>query len=204
VAKDYDLSWIMRKNHYVNRLLKEKKEGRVDEDIVPLLELINSLNAYYTTSSCSGRIQIAETEIPGEKGVMRVVAKWHRPITAEELKATVEASEARNLWLGVQPPILHIMCRSIDAALEMLVIARGSGFKRAGIQGIKEGRCPVEIIGTERIEMPLTLDGKLIVEYEKYPLLVEKVNRVLLKSKERIRRLENALKQRFNVNSATL
>ena len=188
--EDLSEQWKMRKLHYIRRLEREKKMGKVDQDILPLLIIINNLEAYYTTSSCSGRIQIAETEIPGEKGVMRVVAKWHRPITVEELRATVEASKARNLWLGVQPPILHIMCRSIDDALKMLVIARGSGFKRAGIQGIKEGRCPVEIIGTERIEMPLILDGKLIVEYEKYPLLVEKVNRVLLKSKERIKKLE--------------
>ncbi|RLF92142.1 hypothetical protein DRN82_00495, partial [Thermococci archaeon] len=36
------------------------RRGEVDEDIIPLLEKINSMENYFTTSSCSGRISVME------------------------------------------------------------------------------------------------------------------------------------------------
>ena len=41
------------------------REGLVDEEIIPILNKINNLNNYYTTSSCIGRVGIME--IPKDK-----------------------------------------------------------------------------------------------------------------------------------------
>jgi len=182
-------SWLKRKRAFIDRLEREIAVGRVDKDIIPLLRAINSLNEYYTTSSCSGRIQVVASELPGEKGLMRTLAKWHEPVEVVVIERVIRESAEPNLWFSVQPPILHIMCRSLEAAFKMLYVARSSGFKRAGIQGGKKGRYPVEIIGTERIEAPLRLHEVDIVPIERLPLLVEAANRLLLRSKERLKRL---------------
>lgn len=34
------------------------RKGSVDDAIVPMVELLNSMEEYYTTSSCSGRISV--------------------------------------------------------------------------------------------------------------------------------------------------
>ncbi len=53
-AKNFD----EQKDKAMEGLRKALKEGKVDEDIIPLLEKINSLENYFTTSSCSGRISV--------------------------------------------------------------------------------------------------------------------------------------------------
>ncbi|MBW3019386.1 hypothetical protein KY329_04350, partial [Candidatus Woesearchaeota archaeon] len=40
--------------------LDKSTKGSIDEPVIPILNLINSMNDYYTTSSCSGRIMIME------------------------------------------------------------------------------------------------------------------------------------------------
>ncbi|RLE58611.1 MAG: hypothetical protein DRJ32_06115, partial [Thermoprotei archaeon] len=40
--------WKQRKEYFINRLKRELKEGRVDIDILPLLESINELENFYT------------------------------------------------------------------------------------------------------------------------------------------------------------
>ena len=34
------------------------RKGSVDDAIVPMVKLLNSMDEYYTTSSCSGRISV--------------------------------------------------------------------------------------------------------------------------------------------------
>jgi len=47
-----------QKRHAVNKLNVSVSLGDADDGIIRLLERINSLEDYYTTSSCSGRIQL--------------------------------------------------------------------------------------------------------------------------------------------------
>ncbi|MCD6348816.1 MAG: hypothetical protein J7L91_04245, partial [Candidatus Korarchaeota archaeon] len=49
-------------------------------------------------------------------------------------------------------------------------------------------------MGTERIEMPLRLDGKDIIRREAIPLIVERANSLLIRSKVRLSKLEEVLK----------
>lgn len=186
-------AWARRKKHFLKRLERECREGRVDGDIVPLLRVLNSLSDYYTTSSCSGRIQIVSARLPGDKWHMITLAKWHRPVSVDEFLSVIRGTDHPDLWFSVQPPILHVICRTPKAALILLRLARNSGFKRAGVQGAKKQRYAVEIVGTERIEAPLRLNGIWMIREEALPMLVEVANKVLLRGKARLDRLRRAL-----------
>lgn len=167
------------------------EQGAVDPDAIPLLALINSKRDYYTTSSCSGRVQLAATALPGEKHRMVVLAKWHRPIEAKELALTLSsAGERSDLWLSVQGPILHVACRDQVSALRLLSASRKAGLKHSGILWIGR-RVMVELTASDRIETPLRLAGTDIVGERHFDLIVERVNAVLLRAKGRLKRLED-------------
>ncbi|MEM1508873.1 MAG: hypothetical protein QXY49_03185 [Thermofilaceae archaeon] len=166
-------------------LLRELETGKVDPDIIELLSIINYHPDYYTTSSCSGRIQVSASETPGEKGIMVVVAKWHRPIEKYELDKVTRYAKYPSLWLSVQGPIMHIVCRTLDAAQFLLITARNSGLKHSGIQGVGK-RAVVEIVSSDRIEMPLKLSGVDCINPHVLAYLIDKVNTVLLRSKARL------------------
>jgi tRNA wybutosine-synthesizing protein 3 len=167
------------------------EQGAVDSDAIPLLVLLNAKRDYYTTSSCSGRVQLAATPLPGEKRRMVVLAKWHRPIETRELKLALLSAEERNdLWLSVQGPILHVACRDQVSALHLLLASRRAGLKHSGILWIGR-RVMVELTVSDRIETPLRLAGINVVSEEHLDLLVERVNAVLLRAKGKLRRLED-------------
>lgn len=189
-------AWSRRKAHFVRRMDEDLRLGRIDRDLVGLLSLINSIDCYYTTSSCSGRIQISACRLPGDKFSLITLAKWHRPVIPDEILRVIEASDEGNIWFSVQPPIFHVVCRSLRDAERLLVLIRNNGFKHSGIQGINYSRVVVEVSSTERMEVPLRLGGVDIVRPEALPSLVEAANELLLRSKKRISKLEEALRSR--------
>ncbi len=72
---------------------------------------------------------------------------------------TVVGSESFSgpLWLRFEPFILHVMCRSLDAASALMTAARPA-FKNLGLTSFKHGsgKYIVAIWGDEGIDMPLT------------------------------------------------
>ena len=184
-------SWILGKKKALEQLKRHLEEGRVDSDIVWLLEIINRHPGLYTTSSCSGRIQVAASPLPGDKGIMRIIAKWHRKITPIELELAVGSSDEPNIWFAVHPPILHVAAQNLDLAEKVLHVARNNGFKHSGIQGLGK-RYIVEIMSMEKIETPLRLNGVEIVSVEKYPYLVDAANKLLERGKARLKPLGTA------------
>lgn len=175
----------LEKRKAVWSLLCGLEKGKVDPDIIELLSIINRHPDYYTTSSCSGRIQVSASETPGEKGVMVVVAKWHRPIEEYELNRVTQHAKYPSLWLSVQGPIMHIACRTLEAAKFLLITARNSGLKHSGIQGL-ERRIIVEVVSPDRIETPLRLSGVECINPPALAHLIDRVNAVLLRSKARL------------------
>lgn len=187
-------SWDSGRRRALAQLEEHLAAGRVDEDIVPLLDAINSIEGLYTTSSCSGRIQVAASRLPGDKGVMRVIAKWHRAVTPMEVEAVLAATPEPDVWFAVHQPILHVAAKTLELARLVLVTARNAGFKHSGIQGLG-GRYMVEIMSMEKLEAPLRLRGIDLVEPPLLPYLVEAADAMLEKAKERLRRLEAAFTQ---------
>ncbi len=181
------MNWERRKREALRRLRDHIGEGRVDPDIVSLLEAINELPFAYTTSSCSGRIQLYEAELPGEKFSLRSLGKWHSWVDGNEL---IGAMRGENIWLAVLPPILHIYTCGLRASLHMLKLLRETGFKRACIMHLSREGGFVEASGSERLELPLRLRGKDMLDAEGIMLIVEVANSMLGRAKARLPRLE--------------
>ncbi len=186
------VKWEGRRRRALLKLKEDIESGKVDNDILWLLNIINSRKEYYTTSSCSGRIQVAVTELPGEKGVMRVIAKWHHPIKVSYLLLVLDSCTEENIWFAVHPPIIHVMCRDVDSAIKLLKIVRDNGFKHSGIQGVTPDRVAIEVAASDKIEAPLRLRGNEIVPRDRLGFLVEAANRVLLRGKRRLELLGEA------------
>ncbi|MCX6695817.1 MAG: hypothetical protein NTU61_05930 [Candidatus Altiarchaeota archaeon] len=179
-----------QKDTAVNGLKASIRVGDVDEDLIPLLEKINALEDYYTTSSCAGRISLLHDL--GGKGFNRFLGKWHRTVTPEEVLGELKADKGV-VWFMYEPPILHVAAGTIGAADDFIKTVREAGFKHSGIQSVKESRIVIEIMDTERIDAPVMVQGRMLVPEEYVKFLVETANAKLSRSRKKVARLEKML-----------
>ena len=172
-----------RKRAFVERLEREALQERVDGDILPLLRLLNTHPDVYTTSSCSGRIMVAEAVRPSySKGRgFRPVAKWHHPVPAELVAEA--AAEVDNAWLMVRGAILHLAAADAKTAYRLVEIGRETGHKHSGIIAMNRGGIFVEILGEERLDIPLKRGGVLISDVA---AAVDVANKTLVLAKLRL------------------
>ncbi|WP_297500818.1 hypothetical protein [Thermococcus sp.] len=164
-------------------------EGEVDEDIIGLLLLINSIDGIYTTSSCSGRIGIIEEPALGAKPLSRWLVKEHRPIEFEEAKRALKKAREGVIFLKSQPPIFHVVAEDIERAKRLHELGLASGFKYTTFKAISK-RYLVEINATEYLTTPLGRDGRVLVEDEYLQFAIEIGNSMLKRSKGRLPRLK--------------
>lgn len=162
--------------------------GGIDKPIQDLCNIINENDNYYTTSSCSGRIVLRD-------GFEKTISKWlfvsHNEIKLEDIKPFLNKKE---VWIRSEPMILHIACKTIDDAINLVNLARNNGFKRSGIQSLRKNiveiSCSSSIINTI-----LTKDSKLLVDEEYLSILVDECNNKLKKTHEKIKRFEEIFKK---------
>jgi len=175
-----------------NALGKEDQSRAGDWDplIKPVCDLINTFKNYCTTSSCSGRIIITEHSSNKKCDTEWLLVK-HDNVTFEEVNESLKKIDGGEVWFHVHPFILHIACKTIEDAFELLKLFRNSGFKRVGINGPKKN--VIEIIGTDRIELPIGNNGELLIQEDYLRFLVNESNKKFIKNIERIDKLFNAL-----------
>ena len=156
----------------LDSLEKAEKKGLVDEDIIPLLDRINSFDMWVTTSSCSGRFQLISPPFPGDKMGSRILGKWHHGVDQDEILRSIKTWDGRGeLHLMVQPVLLHVRCKDLPSGVHLRNIGQGSGLKYSMIRSIKlrrdGGMIPwgitVEMMGTESAEIPLHGIGEDII-----------------------------------------
>ncbi len=183
--------WRRYRKSKLDGFLEALKRGEVDGDIVDLLNLINSLEDYVTLSSCSGRIAVLDLPEVGNKKSSTFLGKWHREVESEEvIRAALESRTYA--WLIQYPPILHVACRTLHHAEELIKIANNAGFRRSGVISLRNR--VVEISSLERVELPLAVSGRLIVPEKYITTVVELANIKLRRGKEKLERLKEALK----------
>lgn len=178
----------------LGKLAKAKKEHLVDEKILPILDIINSSDNYYTSSSCAGRIVLLEIPSIGDKKNAIFLGKWHQKIQNSQILSAVKNAKQGHLWLLAQSPIIHICCKTGVDADNLLKIAISSGFKNSGVKSL-EGRFVVEVASTERLDCPVGRDGILFCNNDYISLLVEISNDVISRSLKKLSRLENKIKE---------
>ena len=188
--------FLQAKKQAIQKLTTAKLEEKVDNKILPMLDLINSLNQYYTTSSCAGRIVLLELPCIGDKKNASFLGKWHRPIQKEELSNAIEQAKKGWIWFLAQSPILHVGAKDIYDADKLIKLSIKCGFKNTGIRSLGK-KIIIEICSTERLDSPIGKDGKLFCSGEYQDILVITGNEVLNRSQEKLDILRKELKKEY-------
>eukprot|EP01083_Nonionella_stella_P042578 114959_1 len=157
-----------------NNAKDKSPKGFIDEPIIPLIACINGTEAFYTTSSCSGRIalflqrrniiaQDGEYHSTSQKG-----GEWllisHEHIKQDQISNAIETythqlHQRQNntqieMSLKFEPFILHIECADLLSAKQLLSLSRQIGFRESGINAISN-RIMLRITFNLKLEVPL-------------------------------------------------
>lgn len=171
------------------RKIDKSKKGHIDKQILSLVNLINNHSNYYTTSSCSGRIMLFLPSQTGKKQDAEWLFSSHEPVTIDEIKPYLKKLPKETLWLRMEPPILHICARNMEAADNLLKIANDSGFRRSSLLGFKN-RIVIEIIIPEKLDAPISENCELIVREDYLKVLIKHANIRLRKSGKKLKKLQ--------------
>lgn len=160
-------------------------QHKVDGGILEILELINSINGVYTSSSCAGRIVLLEIPCIGDKRAATFLGIWHRTIDSNELRVAATKAKEGLLWLLAQAPIIHIGVETLELADKMVKTAVSSGFKNSAIKSLGK-KIIIEVCSTERLDAPIGRDGVLFCQDTYLLLLVEISNEIIERSQKKL------------------
>ena len=173
----------------------KSRKGDVDIPIIPLIDYINSLNNYYTTSSCSGRIMLL-THVDKKPDVQWLLAS-HEVVTCDAVLGILHKDLPKEtVWLREENLILHVVCRTMEDADNLLRIVRDIGLRRSGIIA-DSNLFIVEICSTEKMDVPLTSLGKLIVDDSYIIFVVDIANQKFVKGQEKLQSLEKEIREKL-------
>ena len=191
----YTKNFDEQKAKAMESLRKALAEKKVDKDIISLLEKINSLDNYFTTSSCSGRISVMEMPHFGDKLNSVWLGKWHREVTVGEVLDAIGRHSKGQLWFLVRSPILHVSAKTMEDAVRLLNLAIGLGFKYSNIKSVSHKKLLVEIRSTERMDVPLGEDGEPWVSEDYIERIIAIANAQVRCFKGKLKRLEEEIAQ---------
>lgn len=168
-------------------------KGDWDKEILPLIKKINLKEDYYTTSSCAGRIVLIKGKEKKQEGLF--LFRTHSKISLGELKKELGNATRRYqgiVYFKMECCIMHVACSSLKAAQELVDRAKLAGWKKSAIIASKR-RFIAELISTEKIEMPVTDKGKILVSDAYLKILAEEANRKLQRTREKIKKLKKII-----------
>jgi len=196
MAVDRD-AWVRRKTEFWSRMWEDLEIGYLDKDLLPLLILLNTDENIYTMSSCSGRITASDSETPWSRSSdSSIVFKKHVFISPEEVLKLYTIPVYRRIWLNVTGPIIHLSTFNTATAVEVLRIARLSGYKHSGIMNLSRRKgILLELTTGIYLSIPLRTPSGNIVEPGEVEELTRLVNEVLYQGKKRLSRLYSELRR---------
>jgi tRNA wybutosine-synthesizing protein 3 len=186
------MSFLQEKKSQMSKQDKSDK-GDWDKEILSLLTKINDKAEYYTTSSCSGRIVLLKGKEKKEEDLF--LFRSHDAVSLEELKKALEDSVKKYKGLihfKQECSILHVACESFRKAQDIVDKAKFCGWKKSGIIASNK-RVIAELLSTEKIEMPIANNGRILVSEEYLSLLVKEANNKLERTREKIKKLEKLI-----------
>lgn len=169
-------------------------KGDVDVEAIPIIEVINSKEDFYTTSSCSGRISLFFEAESGRKDESGWKFVEHRTVDVKEILESLKDLPKLNVWFRQEAPIFHIACRDYVCAKNLLEVCRDVGLKHSGIIGNSEKRLIVEIVFNNKIDVPVASEGELFVDEKFIKFLVRQANDKFKKNQKLLKRFEKELK----------
>lgn len=167
--------------HEKNTQLKKvdlSRKASVDDKIFDLLQFLNNLECYYTTSSCSGRTVVLSCQ-SGEKQLKKGCT-WllvsHELLKSEDV-INVLKNHQGSAVLKFEPFILHVRCQSLNDAQKLHAVSVESGFRNSGLTVGQTGKIIVAVRSTLSLEVPLSKDGHLLVSDEYINFVVQEANK---------------------------
>jgi tRNA wybutosine-synthesizing protein 3 len=177
-------------------------EGKVDSEVLPLVEQINSNPNYFTTSSCAGRIVVIEMNEIGDKEDANFLGKWHKPVNSQEVKEAINKMKKDKLvFFLFQSPIIHVRCKTLENAVSLRNIAVESGFKYSTIKSLTLDsksemlKIVVEILSSESLSVPIGSSGVIYPSSDHLELMISVANKNIMKSRKKLERLKSNLVQ---------
>ncbi len=185
-----------QKDATMKKLESAKKGHLVDKEAVPLIDYINSLAGFYTTSSCSGRIGIF-CDL-GSKRESSHAGKWHGKVSVEDVRGAIEKCACYGtVWFRCEPLIFHIVSADFEGAKKLIETAIKAGLKRSGVQVMKDGRFVVEVLGTDRVDAPIMDGGKMLVADDYIEYLVGIADKKFDINNKKLKRFEGVVRECF-------
>lgn len=170
--------------------LDQSKKGSVDEDIEHVVSLINGREEFFTTSSCSGRVILTDAPLESSE-VQKKNCVWlfvsHHKCSADDLVSALARSSGDAVF-KFEPFVLHVQCQRLDDAQLVHSVAINSGFRNSGLTVGKTGKIITAVRSTHGLEVPLSQEGKLLVEPEYIRFLTQVANKKMEENLRRIHR----------------
>jgi tRNA G37 N-methylase Trm5/tRNA(Phe) wybutosine-synthesizing methylase Tyw3 len=150
------------------------RAGRVDADVVPLVDTINALRDFYTTSSCAGRLILVQSA-PGDRARTydvdwlavthdcAVSAEVHSETFWQALCSQSTSAIGVEVAFKMEAPIVTVCARDIHCAAALAHVCRIAGVKRSAVTSLHD-KIIVSVADTRKIEMLVALDGRVLVD----------------------------------------
>ena len=197
------------------------RAGHVDARARAVVALVNTHPAFFTTSSCAGRVSLfadptAETRAAGMKGGEWVYVS-HDPADAAAVVSAVrrklgEGTDAASssstpdpetsLVLRFEPFILAVEAESVEAGSRFARLARDAGFRESGVVAGGTGRAVCSARCSIRMEAPLVAKGTRLVSDEAIKVLVAIANEKWAANAARAERLRERIAAAFAAERA--
>ncbi len=184
--------YVDAKEKALKTLEKAYYAKKVDDNISQVLEQINALDGFYTSSSCAGRIVLLQIPTIGDKRGASFLGIWHRKIELKEFLASASQATTGLLWLLAQSPIIHLGAQTLDYANRMVKTAILCGFKNSAVKSTGK-KIIIELASTERLDAPIGRDGVLFCDEQYLQLLIEISNEIIERSQNKLVRLAKKL-----------
>ncbi len=182
------MTFANEKKNYLAKVDRSKK-GSIDEKIMSLVSVVNKSDRYYTTSSCSGRAILLR---PGKKNETDWIRVSHHFVESEflgRIGCVGDADLDGNIWLKVEPFIMHVACEDLSAAKRLLAVSKKM-YKKSCILTVAK-KFIIEIRGSENIVMPFSSGGKKLFTDNEF--LVNIVNQKLSSIFDGIKKFEKLI-----------
>ncbi|MEM0225027.1 MAG: hypothetical protein QXS24_04310 [Desulfurococcaceae archaeon] len=189
-------TWKTRKQRSWRRIWEDLEIGYLDRDLLPLLILMNRDEEIFTTSSCSGRITVMDSEFPWDRDETNIIFKSHIPVELNDLNFIFKYSPYKKIWIIVNGPIIHFYSSSTRKASRILNAARRIGFKHSGIiHATKTKGFFVELITGIYLTQLIRTRDNIIISIDNMKDLLTTFNSALIEGKNRLQRLFLELKK---------
>eukprot|EP00933_Yihiella_yeosuensis_P061531 TRINITY_DN64366_c0_g1_i1.p1 TRINITY_DN64366_c0_g1~~TRINITY_DN64366_c0_g1_i1.p1 ORF type:complete len:391 (+),score=80.02 TRINITY_DN64366_c0_g1_i1:38-1210(+) len=204
--------FLARKRQILASLDKSPK-GSLDAPIVDFLSWLNEQTTVVTTSSCSGRIAVflGSSDASSSKGgtwllsshgpVESPLETWASVLSALAQHQKAGTAEGQLVTLLLEPFVLHAECADVATAQQILGVAREAGFRESGIShGRRRVMVQIRTLAM-RLEVPLALDGKALVDQPYFQTLIQIANSRLAENMARVNRLWRNLQEALQLSS---